>query len=147
MSWTCVSFFSIFKNMIRKLSKIIRRTIFCIFLSCVVVALTQFDRSCDAYQTELSYVIVDRMTDEYIKRERVKYVSHVDAKKREKVNIYVIIFFFESLVNEILILACYLSKRPVRARETSTFFECHRCALQFACWIFDDFLLSEQAHM
>jgi hypothetical protein len=54
MNWMCVFSFNIFRKMIRKFSKTIRKATFCIFMSCVVVALTLFDRSCDVYQTRLS---------------------------------------------------------------------------------------------
>ncbi len=64
MNWTCVFSFNIFREVIRKSSKTIRRATFCIFINCVVVALTLFDRSCDAYQTRLSWMIANLTINE-----------------------------------------------------------------------------------
>ncbi len=54
MNWTCVFSFNIFRKMTRKSSKTIHRATFYIFMSYVVVTLTLFDCSYDAYQTKLS---------------------------------------------------------------------------------------------
>jgi hypothetical protein len=54
MNWIYVFSFKILKDVTQKFFETIRRAIFCIFISWVVVTLTLFNRSCDAYQIELS---------------------------------------------------------------------------------------------